>query len=54
MTAYMRKTQEVEYFWFALATILAIFHRKTAKFNETRFVRVQGQAEFTQPCTQFS
>ena len=50
--ARMRETEEVERFWLSLATTLAVFGGEPPKLDQTRFLRVQFQAELAETITQ--
>src|ERR1700687_6224366 len=51
--AAMRKSEEVEGLWFAVATIAPISFRKAAELDDTRFVGMQFQPELCKPLPQF-
>jgi hypothetical protein len=52
-SAAVRKTQEVERFRFAVATISPILLRKAAKLDDSRFVGVQLKSEPRKSFAQF-
>jgi hypothetical protein len=53
LTAYMRKAQKVKCLRFALSPFRPTLGRKTTKFNEPGFVRVQLQTELQKALAQF-
>jgi hypothetical protein len=53
LCAAVRKSEEVEGLWFAVATVAPISFRKAAELDDTRFVGMQFQCELRKPLTQF-